>query len=77
MDSKQVGLVVIAFGIALIVYELFFSFCSERISNLCYFPLSASEPGIKFPWYSIAIFAFGLLIYFGSGSSESKKEDSE
>ena len=74
MDSKQLGLIIAAIGIVLVVYEFFFSFCSERIVDLCYFPFSASEPGVKIPWLSVAILGFGLLVYLGSGSGEPKEE---
>ena len=75
MDSKQIGLAAAAIGAVLIVYELYFSFCSSRVDGLCYFPFSPSGPGTGLPWYSLAILAFGLLVYFGTGSQEPQKEE--
>ncbi len=73
MDSKQIGLLVAVSGLILTVYELFFSYCSRRIGDLCFFPFSVSEPGIGLPWLSIAVLAFGVLIYSGALSQEENK----
>ena len=73
MDSRQFGIALIAAGIALIVYEYWFSYCSLGIENLCFFPFSGGGEGERFPLLSIAVLLFGLLVYFGSGKSENSE----
>jgi len=77
MDSKTLGAAIIAIGAVLTVYEWYFSYCSALISDLCYFPVSPSEPFVTVPWYSIAILIFGLLVYLGSSAEKQKTEESE
>lgn len=66
MDSKMAGLVIAGLGALLLVYELFASYCSKNIADLCYFPFSPSEPGTGLPWYSIALLVFGIIVYLGA-----------
>ncbi|HLC79747.1 MAG TPA: hypothetical protein VJG83_04995 [archaeon] len=66
MKLKSIGYIIAIFGAALFAYELFFSYCREINSDLCFFALSPTEPGVFLPLYSFLIFVFGLLIYFGA-----------
>ncbi|HIH09218.1 MAG TPA: hypothetical protein HA254_00955 [Candidatus Diapherotrites archaeon] len=74
MDSRQLGLFVIVLGVALIVFEYWASYCSLRVDGLCFFPFSPSGVDERFPLYSLAVLAFGLLVYFGSIEPKVKAE---